>query len=106
MPTGSLFSFSNPVSAERDRDYNTWYDQFHLPERLSVAGVSGITRYRIARLQPPGFTVPSQYLTVYEMDDYEFTMPRMMQAPCTLTDAVDMDNRLLYSFERISRVAR
>ena len=40
---GQLLVFSNATDG-RDEEFNTWYDEVHVPEVLEVDGVSGASR--------------------------------------------------------------
>jgi len=40
--------FSNPV-ADREDEFNEWYDNVHIPELLTVPGMLSATRYALHR---------------------------------------------------------
>ena len=52
------------VAVEHDADFNTWYNQEHLPERLSNPGFLDGARYEALRGGP-------RYLAVYELESAE-----------------------------------
>ncbi|MER7687177.1 hypothetical protein [Streptomyces sp. NPDC097610] len=62
-----LATLANPVSPEREGEFNTWYDEAHLKEMSAVPGVAGITRYRLAD-GPGAESAEHRYLTLYELD--------------------------------------
>ncbi len=78
MPTNILLVYSSPKSAERDEEYNLWYNEFHLRQILKLPGFVAATRYKISRVQtewyPPMADVPEwpygrhSYLAIYEID--------------------------------------
>ena len=61
--------YSNPISPERDEEYNTWYNDVHLADLMGVPGFVGATRYRLADDMGKG-TAPSEhrYLALYEVE--------------------------------------
>jgi len=58
---------TNPVSPERELEFNEWYDRVHVPQVLSnVDGITGATRFVVAASSP---TAPAhRYLAVYEIE--------------------------------------
>jgi hypothetical protein len=56
---GLLMVFSD-VPAEHDEEYNRWYNEEHIPERLSIPGVLNAARYEAVAGGP-------QYLACYEL---------------------------------------
>lgn len=57
---GLLLVFSD-VAAEHDAEYNRWYNEEHIPERLSIPGVLDAARYRAVQGGP-------KYLACYELE--------------------------------------
>lgn len=45
MTRGVLYVTSHPSSAEREAEYNDWYDHVHLPDVCAVPGFLGGRRY-------------------------------------------------------------
>ncbi len=58
---GLLMVFAD-VPAEVEDEFNRWYDEEHIPERLSIPGVLNAARYKAARGGP-------KYLACYELSD-------------------------------------
>ena len=56
---GLLMVYSD-VSAENDEEYNRWYNEEHIPERLSIPGVLNAARYEVVQGGP-------KYLACYEL---------------------------------------
>ena len=60
---GLLLVFSD-VAPEHDEEYNRWYNEEHIPERLSIPGVLDAARYEAVQGGP-------KYLACYELDSHE-----------------------------------
>ena len=52
------------VAEEHDDEFNRWYDEEHIPERLAIPGVLNAARYVAVRGEP-------KYLACYEIDTPE-----------------------------------
>ena len=61
--TALLVVFTD-VDSEQDSDFNAWYNQEHLPERLSAPGFLDGARYEAIKGGP-------RYLAVYELESAE-----------------------------------
>jgi len=57
---GLLMVYSD-VAAEHDEEYNRWYNEEHIPERLSIPGVLNAARYEAVQGGP-------RYLACYELE--------------------------------------
>ena len=57
---GLLMGYSD-VAAENDEEYNRWYNEEHIPERLSIPGVLNAARYEAVQGGP-------KYLACYELE--------------------------------------
>ena len=70
MPTGVFLALSNAVSDDVDAEFNTWYDDVHVPEVLRIPGVTSCRRFRLAPTQvmPPDPAATRRYLALYEVD--------------------------------------
>jgi hypothetical protein len=87
-----LFAFSNPVEGRED-DFNTWYDDVHLPDVLKIPGVMSARRYTLA----PGARSPHRYLAVYEVDGdpgavLKTLFAGMKSGEIPMSDAIDAAN--------------
>ena len=60
---GLLMVYSD-VAPEHDAEYNRWYNEEHIPERLSIPGVLSAARYQAVQGGP-------KYLACYELDQPE-----------------------------------
>lgn len=100
MTRGVLLVLTNPVSVEREAEYNDWYNTRHVPDVLSVEGFVAATRYRIAEPQlMPGEEPPAfRYLAIYEVeaDDLGLAMKNLGEAAgggaMVISDALDMSS--------------
>jgi hypothetical protein len=62
MNHGLLLTMTEPP-AHMEEEFNAWYDEEHLPERLSVPGFRSAQRW-VADLEPGA----GKYLATYELD--------------------------------------
>ena len=46
MPKGILVVSSGPASADRDAEYNDWYNDTHIPDVLALAGFTSARRFK------------------------------------------------------------
>ncbi len=85
-----MFVESRPVSAEREDEYNEWYDGIHLGEVLSLPGFVGARRFKAIDGDGP-------YVAVYEVDvdDLSDVMAALGEAAASgrlqMSDAMQMD---------------
>jgi len=96
MPRGLLIVFSQPVSADREAEYNDWYDHVHLQEIVGVDGFVSAARYKAAAAQLGGQPPEGPpYVAVYEVeaDDLASAMDAlrsgMGSGAFRLSDAID-----------------
>ncbi|MGF1597652.1 MAG: hypothetical protein ACFCVK_12105 [Acidimicrobiales bacterium] len=86
-----LLVFTDPVEGRED-EYNTWYNDVHLPEVLRTDGFVRAQRFQVADLMP-GVT-DHGYVAIYELetDDPGAAMKALNGAAgkFTMTDAVDL----------------
>ena len=69
MPRVVMLVHTNPVDASREDDYNTWYNDTHIPDVLKVDGFVAATRYRVSGTQMlPGDPPQHRYLAIYEVE--------------------------------------
>jgi hypothetical protein len=58
---------TNPVSPDRESEFNEWYEGTHIPQILgNVPGMIGASRYVIADSSPS--TPRHRYLAVYDIE--------------------------------------
>ena len=69
--TALLVVFTD-IDTKHDADFNAWYNQEHLPERLSAPGFLDAARYEAVRGGP-------RYLAVYELKSVETLQSQVYQ---------------------------
>jgi hypothetical protein len=57
---------TNPLK-DCDDDLNSWYDNNHLADILSVDGVISAQRYRVVEMAPPQVST-HQYFAIYQVE--------------------------------------
>jgi Domain of unknown function (DUF4286) len=100
-----LIAISNPVAADREEEFNDWYDNVHVPEILEMPGFRKAARFRVVGQtlpseQPPVYT----YVAMYEVDDAVEavrTTSRHMSR-FRLTTAFDFPGSLGFALELLS----
>jgi hypothetical protein len=61
--------FTNPVSEEREDEYNEYYSDVHAPEVVQSHGFVSARRFRLSDAQQPaGVLAQYKYVTIYELD--------------------------------------
>lgn len=111
MPSAVLIVYTNPISPEREVDYNRWYDDTHLPEVLAADGFVAAARYRISDAQAKGVAAPAhRYVAVYEVDtdDLQGTLDTLLGSVGDLDmgDSLDLRTASALLWEEITpRVA-
>lgn len=101
MAKYKMLILSNPV-ADRDDEFNQWYDDVHLADVFKVPGVTGAERYRFRSGE--GW----KYLAIYDLDcddpaqvEKEL-MARAGTEAMQMSDAFDMSNFFMGSAEVIT----
>jgi len=63
------------IDAEYENDFNHWYDDEHVPERVAVPGVRAAHRFVRADIPAPSaptgptqLILPPKYLVIYDLD--------------------------------------
>ena len=64
------FAFSDCKDPAREKEFNDWYDNMHVPDMLEVPGMIRATRWASAQ---PKYSQHRKYLAMYELetDDIE-----------------------------------
>jgi hypothetical protein len=107
MPKATLVVLSNPVSAEKEDEYNDWYDNTHLADVVRVPGFVSAQRYRLAEVEVmPDVPFPEhRYLALYEVegDDIAEIAQALMQRAGTpemdLGEAIDLETTTAFFYE-------
>ncbi|OBK97298.1 hypothetical protein A5645_06815 [Mycobacterium asiaticum] len=86
MAKGIIYVETYPSSPDREQEYNTWYDEIHLPELVAVDGIVSARRLRPVDGQGP-------YIALYEIegDDLAAILQTMSRTKLTMSDALQLD---------------
>ncbi|SOJ57292.1 hypothetical protein MSIMFB_04768 [Mycobacterium simulans] len=88
MPKGIIHVETRPSSPDRDQEYNTWYDEVHLPELVALDGFVSARRLRPVDDEGP-------YVALYEIeaDDLQSVLQNMLDNARNLhmSDALQFD---------------
>ena len=88
MAKGIILVESYPSSPDRDQEYNTWYDEVHLPQLVALDGFVSARR-----LRPVDGTGP--YVALYEIegDNLQAVLDNMIAnaSQLTMSDALLLD---------------
>jgi hypothetical protein len=78
MARAIVLVFTNCADPAREKEFNEWYDNVHVPDILETPGFVGCTRYEL--IGEPG-SGQGKYLAVYqvEADDFPSTMAGLQQ---------------------------
>jgi hypothetical protein len=98
MAKHTFLVLTNPV-AGKEKEYNEWYTNQHIPDVVSVPGIVAAQRFKLADFQMgTGAPSPWKYLAIYEIetDDLKATFDAMQARIGTdqmvMTDALDMSS--------------
>jgi hypothetical protein len=87
----------------READYNTWFDEHHIPEVLSIDGFISAQRYQLAGEQRMPGPLPYTYAAAYRIqtDDLKGVLAALGEvvATGTRTDAGDPARRAIWVLE-------
>ncbi|HSW57250.1 MAG TPA: hypothetical protein VLH15_02490 [Dehalococcoidales bacterium] len=65
-----LFAFSDCKDPSREKEFNEWYDNMHVPDMLEVPGMIKATRWMSANPKPGEYR---RYLAMYELEADDLT---------------------------------
>lgn len=107
MSKALLIVYTNPISPDRDGDYNHWYDKVHLPEILAADGFVAASRYRLSEVSVEGMAPPNhRYAAVYELatDDLQGAINTLLQSAADLDmgDSIDQAGASAALWEEIT----
>ncbi|NKQ51574.1 hypothetical protein HFP15_01620 [Amycolatopsis sp. K13G38] len=100
MPKAVMAVYSNPATPEQDEEYNTWYNEVHLKELLSLPGVSSGTRYRVTEAVH-GAASEHRYVAVYDVDGTPEEILAQMGTLPAPSPAIDAAGARIYFWEPI-----
>ncbi|WP_205874798.1 DUF4286 family protein [Mycobacterium camsae] len=86
MAKGIIYVETYPSSPDREQEYNSWYDDIHLPELVAVDGIVSARRLRPVDDEGP-------YVALYEIegDDLQAVLAGMSEARLTMSSALQLD---------------
>lgn len=88
MAKGIMYVESWPTSPDREQEYNTWYDEVHIPQLLTLDGIVGARRLRPVDGKGP-------YVAIYELegDDLQAILDNMIAnaGKLNMSDALLLD---------------
>jgi hypothetical protein len=84
-----LIQFETRPIAGQEREYNSWYDNVHVPDVLSVPGFKSGKRYEILENK----RATNRYLAVYtaECDDPNALLERLQEASKSMMISPSLD---------------
>ncbi|MDT5348454.1 MAG: hypothetical protein QOH91_1741 [Mycobacterium sp.] len=90
MAKGIIHVETRPSAPDREQEYNTWYDEVHIPELLALDGFVSARRLRPVDGEGP-------YLALYEIegDDLQTILNNMVSnaGQLHMSDALQLDPR-------------
>lgn len=76
-----MIALTNPVTPDRDEEFNKWYNEVHAKDLLSLPGMQNITRYGLKQqMIPSDGSFNYQYLAIYETRDIATTVKGLIEA--------------------------
>ncbi len=88
----------------RDREFNDWYTNVHLPEVCQVPGIKAARRFEHSRSLPEGgpetIQTGTKYLALYEIetDDIDSVVKGLMDSAATMTMSDSLEMRAYAEF--------
>jgi hypothetical protein len=78
MPKATVLVFTNCSDPAREKEFNDWYDNTHVPDVLQTPGFKSCTRYELIGEPGPG---QGKFMAIYEVesDDLASTMAGLQQ---------------------------
>ncbi len=104
MAKGIMLALSNPLSKDREDEFNHWYNEIHGKQVTSLKGFASLTRYKLsAQLLPPTNDPKFRYLAFYELDDVDEAFKSLAEGSSkfAMSDSVDLAGALGMVFEKI-----
>ena len=100
-----MIVLSNPTEG-REKEYNDWYSGTHVPDMLSVPGVTSAKRFKLSEHQNPlRGEAKYKYLAIYQVDAedvdevIEEIASRVNTPKMEMSDALDKDIYAYYYAE-------
>ena len=98
--TTTLIVFASPAEG-KEKEFNDWYDNIHLPEFVALPGVVSGQRFSVAPTSPPAKT---GYAAIYELSATPAEVMGAMDAAIKdgsmhMSDAIDMTSVSITAWE-------
>jgi hypothetical protein len=94
----TMVVLTNPV-AGKEKEYNDWYDNRHIPDVLAVPGFVGAQRFKLV-VNPGEGEPPWRYYAVYQMatDDPKAAIDDVLSRWCTdkMPNSDSLDEKLFF----------
>jgi hypothetical protein len=88
MAKGIIYVETRPSSPDREQEYNTWYDEVHIPELVALDGIVAARRLRPINGDGP-------YVALYELegDNLQAILDNMVAnaGQLHMSDALQLD---------------
>jgi hypothetical protein len=92
-------ALTNSVSAERDDEFNRWYNEVHGKDLLSLPSMRSMTRYRVSQqITPAGQEPQHKYLAIYDLDDPKAAYEALVERRSTFTMTDSIADPMLLSY--------
>lgn len=88
------------AKAGREDEFNEWYNS-HLDLICEPEGIVSASRYRLSQTQLPGQVHENDYATIYELEDPEAAIARMLAHEREATDDADLSDMKAYVLDHI-----
>ena len=99
MAKGIIHVETRPSAPDREQEYNTWYDEVHIPELVALDGFVSARRLRPVDGEGP-------YLALYEIegDDLQAILDNMVAnaGQLHMSDALQLDPRPVMRLLRVT----
>lgn len=95
MAKYTLVVLSN-ATADKDAEFNEWYNKVHIPDVLNVPGFVAAQRFKLADAQLGKADRPHRYLALYELDtdDVQGSIKELQKragtAQMVISDSIDI----------------
>ncbi len=95
-----LVAMSNSVSAEREDEFNHWYNEVHGRDLLSLPTMRSMIRYRAVQQITPAAPEPfHKYMAIYDLDDPKAAIAALVERRATFTPSDAIADPLFVSYE-------
>lgn len=86
--------FTNPTTDAQEAEYNSWYNDQHLPDVLNVPGFVSAQRFKLSGTQRAAGPFPWRYMALYHIDTDDLQATLATLAARSGTSAMVMSDAL------------